>query len=87
MGYLDCGLQWKHRRQLVLMAQELSLCGLRKEITDFNEICQLSRVLLRGSHSSGEGSFQKPILDSSVCSSDIVVGGRWREGGADVQLK
>ena len=24
---------------LVLMAQELSLCGLRKEITDFVEIC------------------------------------------------
>ena len=42
---------------LVLMAQELSLCSLRKEITDFIEICQLSRVLLRGSHSSGEGSF------------------------------
>ena len=24
---------------LVLMTQELSLCGLRKEITDFVEIC------------------------------------------------
>ena len=24
---------------LVLMAKELSLCGLRKEITDFVEIC------------------------------------------------